>query len=559
MKYKILSIALLLAVTSSVFAQTIPVGSLENIEDAYRRQQLLGNDTSNSSFMIRPVFINKNNQFDLDSEEKFGVHDFRTSLYQSKSEQIQLYALPIVWQQQFNSHHPYGWNDGAMVPNKGYETMISAGFFAKLGFVSVQFKPEYVFAQNKDFRQVTEIPEAASFKDIYTLYYNSIDEPARFGDGSYSKFNWGQSSIRINYGPISAGLSNENLWWGPGVRNSLLMSNNASGFKHLTLNTTRPIKTYIGDFEGQIIAGRLEKSGYDAPPGLTLRDKPDDWRYLNGIVVSYQPKWVPGLFLGFDRSYVINSKELGTGFLDYFPVFSALEKVAYENPDNPKVDFEDAKRRDQRISFFARWVMPESHAEVYLQYGKNDHNKNLRDALVEPEHSRAYILGVRKLIPLNMQDQYIQFGLELTQMEQGATKTIRPAGWWYTHGQATDGYTNRGQILGAGIGNGSNLQSLDVSWVSGLKKIGLQVERLVNNNDLLYKSGAVDGRRHWVDLSFIGKFDWTYKNFILNSQLGYIRSLNYQYALVNNPADFWNYGKKDANNLSIKFGLMYRL
>jgi hypothetical protein len=214
MKYKILSIALLLAVTSSVFAQTIPVGSLENIEDAYRRQQLLGNDTSNSSFMIRPVFINKNNQFDLDSEEKFGVHDFRTSLYQSKSEQIQLYALPIVWQQQFNSHHPYGWNDGAMVPNKGYETMISAGFFAKLGFVSVQFKPEYVFAQNKDFRQVTEIPEAASFKDIYTLYYNSIDEPARFGDGSYSKFNWGQSSIRINYGPISAGLSNENLMVG---------------------------------------------------------------------------------------------------------------------------------------------------------------------------------------------------------------------------------------------------------------------------------------------------------------------------------------------------------
>jgi hypothetical protein len=113
------------------------------------------------------------------------------------------------------------------------------------------------------------------------------------------------------------------------------MSNNASGFKHLTLNTTRPIKTYIGDFEGQIIAGRLEKSGYDAPPGLTLRDKPTDWRYLNGIVVSYQPKWVPGLFLGFDRSYIVNSKDLGSGFLDYFPVFSALEKVAYEDPNNP--------------------------------------------------------------------------------------------------------------------------------------------------------------------------------------------------------------------------------
>lgn len=56
-------------------------------------------------------------------------------------------------------------------------------------------------------------------------------------------------------------------------------------------------------------------------------------------------------------------------------------------------------------------------------------------------------------------------------MEKSATKEIRTGGIWYTHSQVLDGYTNRGQVLGAGIGPGSNLQSLDINWVKGLKRL----------------------------------------------------------------------------------------
>ncbi len=38
--------------------------------------------------------------------------------------------------------------------------------------------------------------------------------------------------------------------------------------------------------------------------------------------------------------------------------------------------------------------------------------------------------------------------------------------------QVTHGYTNRGEVLGAGIGPGGNLLSANVSWVKGLKQIG---------------------------------------------------------------------------------------
>ena len=44
-----------------------------------------------------------------------------------------------------------------------------------------------------------------------------------------------------------------------------MMSNHAEGFKHITFNTIAPIKTIIGNFEWQVITGRLESSGFTPP------------------------------------------------------------------------------------------------------------------------------------------------------------------------------------------------------------------------------------------------------------------------------------------------------
>ena len=46
-----------------------------------------------------------------------------------------------------------------------------------------------------------------------------------------------------------------------------------------------------------------------------------------------------------------------------------------------------------------RYVMPESHAEVYGEYGFDDNRYDLEDMLVSPEHSRAYLIGFTKSIP----------------------------------------------------------------------------------------------------------------------------------------------------------------
>ncbi|TCC94167.1 hypothetical protein EZ428_05150 [Pedobacter frigiditerrae] len=534
-------------------AQTVPVGMLEQVDDYYRRQQVLGNDTSNRSYLIRPLNLPK-----VGTDSSFVEKYLRSLLYLSPNKKLALYVLPVVWQNQFNSHHPYGINDGAMIGAKGLQTMLSAGVYARFGPVSFQFKPEVVWAQNKSFTKISDQNYDVRFKNAYASYRNRIDLPEQFGTGTYQKFNLGQSSLLLNLGPISMGVSNENLWWGPGFRNSLLMTNNAAGFKHTTFHTNRPVLTPIGSFETQVIGGRLDQSGVPMPAGNQYKEKVKDWRYLSAIVFTYQPKWLPGLYLGFDRSFIVNTRDMGNKFSDYLPIFSSLEKKAFQGAD-PSVNEEDTKKRDQYISFFAKWVMPEAKSEVYLQWGKNDHSWDLRDAIVELDHTRAYVAGFRKLVPYRgKENEFIQIALELTQLESTKTSTLRPTPAWYTHHQLIDGYTNEGQVLGAGIGPGSNLQTLELSWVSGLKRLGIQFERMVNQNDLYYDAyaNAIEPRRHWVDIDATLKGDWTFGQFLLSSQLGLTHSLNYQYRFENATA-YWVWDKQNANNFHAKIGVAY--
>ena len=522
--------------SANLFAQTLPVGGLlPGMEDQLRRQQLLGRDSSGTSFMLRPLQLN-NLIFNADTGAAgLSAAYFSKTLYQSANGKAAAYLLPVVWTSQFNSHHPFGSNDGSMIRSRGFQTQLSTGLYAKIGPLSVQLRPEVVFAQNRDYRALSET--GASYAGLY----NRIDFPERYGTGSYTDVNWGQSSVRLTFDPVAIGISNENLWWGPGTHNSLLMSNNAAGFKHATLNTSRPVQTAIGSFEGQIIAGKLEASGYELK-GAGYRAKSQNWRYINAITLTYQPKWIPNLYIGVDRSFYVYRKDMARSFKGYFPIFTATLKKTITFVGETENVTEEVVNQDQYFSAYARWVLPEAKAEVYFQFGRNDFSYDMRDFMLEPESSRAYIAGLRKLVALPQKDTYIQLGVELTQMQGSNTGTLRNQPNWYLHYVAA-GYTNKGEIIGAAVGPESNQQTFEVSWVQGLKKIGLRFDHL-NHNVALAK--IVDGeKQYWSDLVFGGHFDWNYKNLIFNSQLNYIQSKNYQYLT------------KGESNLALKLGIFY--
>ena len=532
-----------LLITIGVNAQSVPVG----MDDAYRRAQLLGKLDSSISFTIRPISPSlafKESLLNFDEPDSslivFGSEK-RDFSFQNNKGNLALKMLPLSWQQQYNSTLPYGWNDGAMIPAKGYQTRISGGFFVKAGFLSIQVQPEYVYAANKKFENDKRLDD----------YLNASDLPKRFGEVPYSKLSWGQSNIMLNFGPVSLGLSNENLWWGPGMRNSLLMSNTGKGFKHLTIHTNRPVRTPIGFFEAQVIAGKLLGSGFsplDSDPEF------NDWRYLSSMAISYQPRWIPGLFLGLNRSFQAYSRDI-KGFKGYFPFFTPFEKVK----DNDNIS--GADKKDQVASVYARWLFPKAHAEVYAEFGTNDHAYNFRDLVMSPEHARAYIFGFRKLTPLKgRKDEYLQVNAEVTQTSQSIDRLVRDAYAWYVHFLIRQGYTHEGEVLGAGIGPGGNLQSIDLSWVKKQKLIGVQFERYVHNNDYYYAAiKDLDGQsRRWVDFGFAAFGTWDFKNLLINAKLQGIKSLNYQWQLENYAPNTYYIPKNDKLNFHAELGVMYR-
>ena len=544
----------------AVHSQSLPVGQ-PALEDYYRRQQLLGNLDSSVSFTVRPLIpiaaFGVRDVFYPDSiSGKFGLSSFENKLV-SKDGKFRGQLLPVSIQTQFNSHHPYGWNDGAMIPSKGLQTLISAGIYAEYGPLTIQFKPEVVLAANSEFDTFNK-DHYDIITAIYYNFYNNIDLPARFGKSAYNKAYWGQSSIRLNYESLSFGLSSENLWWGPGMRSSLLMSNTAPGFKHLTLNTRKPIKTPVGSFEGQIIAGRLENSGFGVlEPERSHFSNPlylpkrDDWRYLAGMVLTWQPKWVPGLFLGLTRSSQTYGSDLSK-FGDYLPFSSTNKQNAADEAINKK---------DQRNSYFMRWLWPEEHAEIYFEYGRNNYAGNIQDLMLAPAVSRAYIFGLRKLFPFGSRNnENLMVNVEVTQMQETDFDKVLSSAGWYTNTNIRHGYTNRGEVLGAGIGPGANMQSLELSWVKGLKRLGLQFERYVHNNDFYYAAyyPSLDWRRHYTDLSFAAVGEWNYKNLLFNAKLQGIKSLNYQWFLFQEPGERYTVPGQDAFNLQVQAGLTYR-
>jgi len=548
--------------TFQLIAQTLPVG-LPLLEDAYRRAQLLGESDQAASFSSRPFFPYL-------TEDKGYKNTVLSSMYAPyilSGKEVNKWKpvvkiLPLTWKQQLNSDHPEGLNDGAMIPARGYQTYLSGGLFARAGWFSLQLKPEFVWAQNSAFDGFPDKHPDTVWKIYYAHNLNAIDIPERFGKGHYKKMFLGQSSFRITVGLVSLGLSNENLWWGPGYKNSLLMTNCAPGFKHITLNTVRPIKTWIGSFEGQIVAGKLEQSGFPgidstrlAQHGVNYTAKPIDWRYKNGMVLTYQPRWLPGLFLGVTRSFIVNWQDQLPGFAEYIPVIAPMTKKNYSGLE------EDTRKSDQLASAFMRWVAPESHMEVYVEYGREDHSFDLTDVILEPSHVGAYLFGFRKLVPIKTRTkEYIDIQVEVTQLDKSRSTAMRAggAGGWYTHHAARDGYSHLGQYLGAGIGTGGNMQWLSACWNSGMKRLGLEVKRVAHNNDF-WAYAIKDYRSHWVDFGG-GLFgEWNIKRFLLNARIETIGSINYMWLYDPIPSDppyWWDRGKV-RYNVHAELGISY--
>ena len=58
-----------------------------------------------------------------------------------------------------------------------------------------------------------------------------------FKNEPYRDIGFRESSIFLHHKKFGIGISNSNMWWGPGLHSSLTMTNNTTGFPHLMIGT----------------------------------------------------------------------------------------------------------------------------------------------------------------------------------------------------------------------------------------------------------------------------------------------------------------------------------
>lgn len=534
-----------LLISCSVFAQTTLLDDI-SLMDRCRNAQLLNDsdsaDYTNRSFLIRSTSI---------------LQGMNSGEGSSLFEVVNVNFRHTI---QNNDVMPLGFNQGTMYPSVGYQNRWSLGVQLKWRFLEINLQPEWVMAENLATPTFRGNPQDGNFwTRMFFLVNNNIDQFSRFSTGPLKTLFPGQSRVALNLGGISAGIATENNWWGPGFRNSLVLTNEASGFLHYFAQTRKPLLTPVGSFEGKGIIGLLENTTFISPQDEYLRaiwpggieKKNNSNRLLKAFIVNWQPKWFPNVFLGYS--------------------FAHQNYLTNEEPKPGKTVVANPKM--QLGSFLFRFALPKDRAEFYAELGQPD--KVVGPASFFGDSTKTgFVLGGRKLFPLGKKKKsFLQLSIEFTQLQlmdpglvidnsQPGAEPLRNS--WYTSSTIRQGYTQDAKLLGASIGPGSNSQTVNLSFHRGRNLLRLHLERYAKNNDFyVYQYfGSGYENRYWINLTtgVEAQIGLT-KNLLLGGSLLQTQVNNYMWVRIEDGKADWSESstKSDYTNLQWQVSLKYDL
>jgi hypothetical protein len=412
-----------------------------------------------------------------------------------------------------------GWsddrNDGALFGGRGLGSSLTAGARLRWRWFTLKLAPLMAWQENASFHLPASAPPRSPWANPFD---GPIDLPLRMGPRSFWTTDWGQTVLRAEVGGFAAGLSTENLWWGPGLRNALLMSDSAAGIPHVFVGTARPQDIGIGTLEAELLWGRLRSSPY-ADPGLLPR------RLFEGLVLAWSPSFAAGLTVGGARVFVFPTDDVS--FHHYFdPILSSPYRMDAMTPSNPSGD----SLANELVSLFFRWAMPEAGFELYGEWGRDDAAWAFSDLVQDPGHSQAFLLGFQKLLPWRRGRLRVQ--AEVTQIFEMSPAQGRGAAVFYTNGHEPQGYTQGGQMIGAGLGPQSDSQFLALDWLHGPGQLGIFVERVARHERYFYDNlASLPAARHDVALSAGTRGAWSLTAWDLSWEAAWTR----RYALDFGP------------------------
>jgi hypothetical protein len=397
---------------------------------------------------------------------KWGMTDTLTEL---------VVPLPARIRSFGNSAYPRDRNDGALWNGVGLNTELSAGVAGKWRFLTASLYPKFIYQQNGAFDYpVSQFSDRSEFANPFVF---GIDLPKRMGSESFSLIDLGQSYIQAGNTHAYLAVSNENLWIGPTQVHSLLLSNTAPGIPHVRFGTANPVDLKILWLEAHVIFGSVTESDY-----LTNAN-PRSYLY-QATVATIEPKFLPNFYLGGAR-VLRDTAGLGGHSVGYY--LNRIIESPFFGSGESGLD-----PSDRQSGLFARYVLPESGFEVYLEWGREDFPFSFLNLVLEPDYTQVWSAGAQKvfLSDKRLSRLYLEF------VHLGQAGPVRGGRGSVRFGATRPpGFTHRGQMLGPGVGPGSDAQTLGFDMFDERSRTGIVLERVRYDEDTYYEQFS----RRWSE------------------------------------------------------------
>lgn len=274
-------------------------------------------------------------------------------------------------------------------------------------FIAFSLEPFHFKNENLDYQEPVR-------KGIYTR----LNDARPHTDAPYVSSGVREAQFYLHYNWIGLGVSNANMWWGPGIHSSLNMTNNVPGFKHLMIGTLRDKRIRNVSVNFRYIFSEMDKKNIGEP-------------YYTAIVFASTFHTDPVLTVGFSRTYISGGNQKtdyitkkDAMLLPFEALFLALKQT---DPDDPEsaVDI-----WDETLAGYVSASFPSSGLKVFIEYGRDDHAWNGKDLRKQPDHSGASVIGLRKYGLFGNKNMIA--GIEYLNLIKSRFWTKRVPGTWYS-------------------------------------------------------------------------------------------------------------------------------
>ncbi len=245
-------------------------------------------------------------------------------------------------------------------------------------------------------------------------------------------------------GGLALTVGRESLWWGPGFRGSLLLTDHAPPFDLVRVETVRPWRMkWIGPVSAHVFVTRLEADRAAIPHP-----------YLAGLRLAFRPH--PLLEFGLARTAMFGGEGRPVTGKLLWDVIRARGENDTRNPGNQIAAADATVRIPWRLQPFT----------LYAEWGGED------EANGWPSHP-AVVAGM--YLPKILGSDLWEF-----RAEYADNALAHVPGIWYQHGLYQSGYTYRGFVIGHPMGTDAKMLSVELDrritpqWTAAALYDGLQ-------------------------------------------------------------------------------------